>query len=163
MRASSHSLRVALLVAIAGAIAACADSTSPIGSPLAGLARVGSNDSLPGSPPPPPTPTPGTFHGSVLGYEPGPDTLASAVKLPNVKVTAYVRVSMSLDSIGVGTVAASVVTDANGDWQLPTLAGGEYVVTFVPPDGSKYRGVWAIATAHEDSNQRAWFIMLPVK
>ena len=71
--------------------------------------------------------------------------------------------STSLDSIGVGTVVANIVTDANGDWQLPTMSGGEYVVTFVPPDGSKYRGVWAVAIAHSGSNQQAWFIMLPVK
>jgi hypothetical protein len=99
----------------------------------------------------------------VLGYEPGPDTLASAVKLPNVKVTAYLRISMSTDSIGLGTIVASTVSDANGEWQLPTMPGDEYIVTFVPPEGSKYRGVWTIATAHQNSNQQAWFIMLPVK
>jgi hypothetical protein len=148
----------------AAGVFACAEAAAPpIQSPLAGLVSIDANDTVPESPAPQPSPTPGSFHGTVRGYEPGPDTLASAVKLPNVKVTAYVRISVSTDSIGTGTVAGSTLTDANGDWQLPTLPGDEYIVTFVPPEGSKYRGVWAIATAHSGSNQSPWFIMLAVK
>jgi hypothetical protein len=150
---------------IAAIAIACADgASSPIvRSPLDGLVEVGSNDSVPGYPPPQPAPTPGTFHGVVRGYEPGPDSGVAPVKLADVRVTAYERVSMSTDSIGVGTVAASVQSDANGDWQLPTLPGGEYVVTFDPPSGSRYRGVWTVATAYSGSNDFRWFVMLPVK
>lgn len=165
---------------VAGVALACAgDSTSVDKSPLDGLTRVSSTDSggtPPTNPPPsdtgttpspPPNPGPGSFRGYVRGQaEPGtgPDTMATAPKVANVRVTAYPRLpSSSADSLGVGPAAASVLTDANGEFQLPTLPGGEYVVTFVPPESSIYRGVYATATAHSQSNTYPWWVVLPKK
>ena len=84
--------------------------------------------------------------------------------LAGVRVTAYVRINpTATDSNGVGPQAASVLTDAAGIFQLPVLAGGEYIVTFSPPEGSKYRGGWSIGLADATSNASRWWIMLPEK
>jgi hypothetical protein len=155
---------------LTSAIVACSDSgpSSVDDSPLAGLRRVSTNDSA-GSPTPPPpaNTTPGYFRGTVRGYSTanGPDTLASAVKLPNVRVTAYPRIESRADTLGTGPAAASVLTDANGEFTMPTIPGGEYIVTFNPqaPEDTQYRGVFTVATIHENSHEFPWFIMLPKK
>jgi hypothetical protein len=152
---------------ISSGIIACADSGSePIDdSPLAGLTRVTTNDSS--TAPPPSTPTPGYFRGTVRGYSTtsGPDTLATAVRLPNVRVTAYPRIESRTDTLGTGPAAGSVLTDANGEFTMPTMPGGEYIVTFNPqaPEDSQYRGGWTVTTVHERSQESPWFIMLPKK
>jgi hypothetical protein len=56
-----------------------------------------------------------------------------------------------------------VLTDANGHFQLPTLAGGDYVVAFSPPEGSNYRGVWATATVSNHSADYPWWVVLSLK
>lgn len=160
-------MRLATLATLAASLAviACADSIDPVLSPLADLARFDSDTTVNGPPPttPSPNPTPGSFRGTVRGYEPGPDTLASAVRLANVTVTAFRRVPTASDTLGLGPEQASVITNAEGEFQLPTMPGGEYIVTFVPHPSSKYRGVWTVATAHESSGEFPWWIMLPVK
>ncbi len=150
------------LALIATLAFACADPAGPAVSPLSGLVRVSANDTTPNAPPPQPA-APGSFHGTVRGYSPGPDTLNTAVRLPNVTVTAYPRVVSSTDTVGVGPLQAQVVTNAQGEFQLPTMPAGEYVVTFNPPSDSRYRGGWTIATASSTSNQGAWWIMLPAR
>lgn len=161
--------RTLLLLTVTAAFAmACTDTGPTIDkSPLAGLTRVQSNDTGTTAPPPGPT-TPGSFHGIVFGqatFPPGTDTLANAPRLANVRVTAYPRVESRTDTLGVGPAAASVLTDANGAFQMPDLAGGEYIVTFNPqaPDDTKYNGAWSIATIYDRSDEYPWWIMLMKK
>ena len=164
----SRSLRLALSSLVVGAaamIGACSDSPTSVAdpSPLAGLTKAARNDTAPT----PPTTTeplaPGSFHGTIYGYAPGPDTLKNSERLSGVKVTAYPRLRSTTDTLGVGAATASATTNANGDFQLPTMPGGEYVITFNPPTGSKYRGGWTVATAFAESNAHAWWIMLAMK
>ena len=152
---------VALIAVLA---LACADSAAPVSSPLDGLARV-STDDTGSTTTPPPAPGPGSFHGVVKGYKSGlGDTAVTAQGIEGVKVTAYARTMPTpTDSVGVGAEAASVLTDASGVFQLPVLPFGEYIVTFAPSAGSKYRGGWSIGTATTTSNASGWFIMLPEK
>jgi hypothetical protein len=147
---------------------ACADGgPEPIeNSPMAGLIRVTGVDSGTTTPPPAGV-TPGYFRGTVRGYSNtnGPDTAATAVLLPNVRVTAYPRIVSSTDTLGVGPAAGTTLTSATGEWQLPTMPGGEYVVTFNPqaPQDTQYRGAWTVATVHAYSHESPWYIMLPPK
>jgi hypothetical protein len=76
-----------------------------------------------------------------------------------VVVTAYPKLSSSADP-DLGPAAASVVTGSDGKFQLPTLSGGEYVVTFNPASGSPYGGVWVTATAHSGSSTFPWWVVL---
>ena len=163
-RTRASALAMAFVVSIG---VACADTgPEPIdGSPLAGLTRVTRDDSGTTTPPPAGV-TPGYFRGTVRGYSTnGPDTTANAVLLPNVRVTAYPRLVSSTDTLGVGPAAGTTLTSATGEWQLPSMPGGEYVVTFNPqaPQDTQYRGVWTVATAHANSHESPWYIMLPPK
>src|SRR5262245_20291605 len=146
---------------------ACSDGAAPIeGGPITGLAKSTLTDSAGTTPPPAPsTPTAGYFRGVVRGSEgaQGPDTLGTSVKIPNVRVAAYPRLASSPGETKTGPLAASVLTGSDGAFNLPELAGGEYVVTFTPPEGSKYSGVWVTATAHSQSSQYPWWVTLPVK
>ncbi len=62
-----------------------------------------------------------------------------------------------------GSQVATTTTDATGYFQLPTLPGGEYVVTFVVPVGSIYTSGWTVGIAWEGSRDSPWFIMLRKK
>lgn len=151
-----------MLALAAAALLACGSDgpTDPGASQLEGLSRITNADSMPQSPPSGATQSPGRFHGTVYGYVPGGDTLATRVALPGVRVTAYAGVRAPDGAVSPGAEAASVVTDAGGAFALPSLPGGEYVVTIVPPSGSGYRGAWATATAWEHSGDQPWFVML---
>lgn len=159
-----------LLATAVGFAVACSDdeTTSPTSDPLAGLIQSEERDSIGnGPPPPPPSQEPGYFRGRVLGQsdpEPGQntDTLATAPRIANVRVTAYPRVSND-PTPKVGPEAASVVTDAEGAFQFPLLPYGEYVVTFNPPENSEYRGVWVTTVVHNTSHEWPWWIVLPKK
>ena len=148
-------------IALLAATSSCSDTDpgAPDGDPLAGLAAATRGDTA-AAPPPEAPPSPGYFRGTVYGYEPGPDTLASAVRLDDVRVTAYVRAETS-EGVVAGRQVATVLTNTEGFFQLPTLAGGEYVVTFVPPAASPYRGGWTTAGAWQQSGDNPWYIMLP--
>lgn len=144
----------------------CTDGTAPIASPLEGLSRITVDDTAgTGTLPPPPPLGTGSLRGTVIGYKSGfGDTLATAKPLAGVRVSAYVRIDpTATDSIGVGTLAAMVVTTSGGVFQLPVLQAGEYIVTFTPPDSSKYRGGWSLGMANATSNASPWWIMLPEK
>lgn len=165
-------LKTALAVVCVASLAiACAEkAVTPVEpSPLTGLQRAESTDST-GAPPPdsvtaPPTdPSPGYVHGTVLGPSApgaGNDSLNTAPRIAGVKVTAYPRVPpTAADTIGVGPAVATVTTGADGKFQLPTLPGGEYLVTFVPPEGSMYGGVWVSGSINGRSGEWPWWVVL---
>lgn len=154
-----------LLVFCTGLAIACSDDpTGSEDSPLAGLAPRTASDSIGNPPPPPPTnPTPGSFHGTVLGpSEPGAgnDSLATAPRVAGVVVSARLVTGGSEADPDLGPVAASVTTGADGKFQLPTLSGGTYVVTFTPPANSIYGGVWVTSTTSATSNDWPWWVVL---
>lgn len=154
------------LVFIAVAIAAAAscsdrDPAAPESDPLAGLAAATRGDSAPERPDSTPRGA-GYFVGTLYGYEPGRDTLETAVRIEDARVTAFVRAEASGEVVA-GRQVATVLTDAQGFFRLPTLPAGEYVVTFVPPSTSPYRGGWTIAEAWQQSGDSPWFIMLQRK
>lgn len=154
-----------LFAAAAGLPVACSDSTSgDDNSPLAGLAPRTANDSVGNPPPPPPAnPAPGSFHGTVLGpSEPGAgnDSLATAPRIANVVVAAYPVTGGSVADPTLGPAEASVTTGTDGKFQLPTLSGGEYVVTFTPPANSIYGGVWVTQVTSATSNEHPWWVIL---
>lgn len=150
------------------AVFACSgDGTSPTPSPLASFSHVDANDT--GSTTPPGTIEPGSFHGNVLGLPvtSGGDTTSNSTRLAGLKVTAYPYLG-ELNADGtpkIGAQAASVTTDANGQFQLPTLAGGTYVVAFAPqpPSDASWRGGWTLGTTSAQSNQYPWWIYLQHK
>ena len=154
-----------LLLALAVGLAACddTDGIGPTTDPLQGLRSTAATDSAGNAAPtgqPAPTSGPGYFHGIVRTSQltaGGPDTLANSVRLANVKVTAYQRQTDG----SAGTQVASTTTNDRGEWQLASLPGGEYVVTFVPPSGSAYQGVWVLARAHPTSHEWPWWVTLP--
>lgn len=153
-----------LATVILVAAAACSDDTTGIEpSILRGLSQGESNDTVGTTPPPPGEATPGSFHGFVLGPGTGPDTMATAPRLQGVVVTAYPLLGWSGQEPSVGDAAARMTTAANGEFQSPTIAGGEYVVTFVPPANSIYRGVYVTTTIHDGSDGGNWWVILPRK
>jgi hypothetical protein len=154
-------------IALVTFTSACADSgPTSSSSPLAGLTRGATGDSS-STPPDTAASSPGYFHGTVLGHEQftsGTDTLNALPRVANARVTAYSHASpTSGDTLGVGPEVASVLTGANGQFQLPTLPGGLYIVTINPPSGSKYQGVWVTAIAHSHSGDYSWWVVLPIK
>lgn len=162
-------LTIALIAgSVALAVACTSDSagTGPTPSPLAGLVAGATNDSSPVTTPPP-NPTPGSFHGTIMGHSqfpPGTDTLSTLPRIAGARLVAYSHVQPSAgDTLGVGQEVASVTTDANGQFQFPTLPGALYVVTIAPPAGSKYQGIWVAAVAHAHSADYPWWVVLPLK
>lgn len=156
---------VAAAIALAGMVSmACSDSpTQPAASPIAGLASATTKDSSGTAvPQPPASSTPGTFHGTVIGKSVagGGDTLATAPRLAGVKVTAYPTTNAGAANPTLGAAAASVTTGADGQFALPELPGGAYVVTFTPPAGSGYSGQWVTATAYSGSGVYPWWVVL---
>jgi hypothetical protein len=163
------------LVSVVALVAACTEGTPTEGdqSPLAGLARSAASDSAGNAPPGTAPDTaqaipglpdslnagPGYFRGIVRSSESvqGPDTLADSKRLADVKVVAYPRQANGEP----GAQAASVITNAQGEWQLPALPSGNYIVTFTPPASSAYQGIWVIATAHPRSHEWPWWVTLP--
>jgi hypothetical protein len=146
---------------------ACSESSAPVDSqPIKGLLQSTAKDSA-GSPPPsaPSGSTPGYFRGIVRGSEgaQGPDTLGTSVKIANVAVAAYPRLASAPSETKTGPLAASTTTNDKGEFQLPELPGAEYVVTFTPPQGSTYAGVWVTATAHAHSSDFPWWVTLPLR
>ncbi|HYD53180.1 MAG TPA: carboxypeptidase-like regulatory domain-containing protein [Gemmatimonadaceae bacterium] len=149
-----------LLLILAAAAAACGgESAAPEPDPLDGLRNTVARDSAGNAPPAQSVAGPGHFRGTVRASEwtGGPDTLANSVRIAGVRVIAYQRRADG----SAGAQAASTTTDARGEWQLPTLPGGEYVVTFTPPESAGFQGVWTIATAHPKSHEWPWWVTLP--
>lgn len=163
MRAPLWSSRSALVLACVASFAlACSENTDPDTSPIAGLRESSASDSTGAPPPPPPNPaSPGYVHGTVLGPSApgaGNDSLNTAPRVAGVVITAYPRISPSSDDLG--PAAASVTTGADGKFQFPTLPGGDYVVTFEPPAGSIYGGVYVSGPIHDKSHEWPWWVVL---
>jgi len=91
-----------------------------------------------------------------------PDTLKSAKPLANVAVAAY-PAELTDKEPKLGPLAAKVTTNQEGQFSLPTLPGGIYVVTFTPPAGAEYESAWTQATASPQSGSYPWTIMLRKK
>lgn len=160
--------RVAAFCGAALFLTACDALTSdPARSPLDGLAYVVGEDSVGNVPPPPPPgpAAPGYVHGTVLGpWEgagPPDDSLANAPRVAGVVVAAYrLPASGTVTPDNLGEIVASAVTAADGKFTLPTMAGGAYAVTFTPPAGSIYGGVWVTASIHATSHEFPWWVVL---
>jgi hypothetical protein len=163
----------ALLLAITTTVAiACGDkgAADPVvvttTSPLAGLQRGQTNDSAPGAPSTPPATSSGAIHGTVRGPAApgsGPDTMVTAPRIANVKVTAYTIASNTGGEVAPGDQVATTTTNASGEFQLPTLPGGNYVVTFIPPAESKYRGQYTSGPVNSQTDRYPWYIVLSLK
>lgn len=165
MRTRSRRCLLALTCAVA-LLTACDDEglTDANRSPIAGLAQAAGTDSLGNTPPPATDLEDGYFHGRVLGESPpgvGDDSLETAPRLAGVRVTAYPRTDANDADPALGPAAATVTTDINGDFELPVLEGGAYVVTFTPSTSSEYSGVWVTAVAHSASHEHPWWVVLP--
>lgn len=160
----SWSTRSGLPLLLSVLFAACSsDGTSPqpTPQPLKGLTRVAGNDTADA---PSPGATPGSFHGTVLAPSEGAtgsDTLATAPRIAGVRVTVYPRVPTASDSLALGDPVATMVTGSDGRFQSPQLAGGFYVVTFVPPAASPYDGVWASGYIDNRTHEWPWWVVLP--
>jgi hypothetical protein len=152
-----------IFIAVVIVAAGCSDREppGPGSDPLAGLTAATRGDTAPA----PPDSTPrgaGYFVGTVYGYEPGADTLASAVRIEGARVTAFVRAE-SNGEVVAGRQVATVLTNGQGFFRMPTLPAGAYIVTFLPPSTSPYRGGWTTAEAWQQSGDSPWYIMLPRK
>jgi hypothetical protein len=157
------SQKVLILCAAAFLAAACGDNgpTSPGGGVLAGLNLTETNDSTPANTPP--DNGTGIVHGTVLGQsQPGliGDTLATAPRIAGVVVTVYLPGSSSDTP---GPQVATLTTGADGTFTLPALSAGNYVVTFVPPSGSGYNGVYVTGHVSSISATYPWWIVLSRK
>ena len=158
------SFRTGLAVLVTSvAIAACSDSpTNPDDSPLAGLAAVehdGADEATTSG-------NPGFFRGTVVGpwdFGSGEDSTVAAPRLAGVVVTIYETESSDVEEPVVGAVKGTVTTGVDGKFTLPTLPAGEYVVTFVPPADSPYRGVYSAGPLDDTSSGYPWWVVLPKK
>jgi hypothetical protein len=152
------------LVAAAVVAAACAtDGPTAPGGTLAGLNQTTTNNGTAPGDTNPPAPGPGYFRGTVIGQSApgaGNDSLATAPRIAGVRVTIYDMVR-SETGVRTDTERGSVVTDASGQFTLPTLPGGDYIVTFVPAAGSAYHGVYAFGPLNQNSSLYPWWITLP--
>jgi hypothetical protein len=162
----------AALIVVAALAAACNDTTPATqpeetsnGSVLAGRSIVARNDTV--KTPAPTQSGSGYFRGTVMGPAlpgAGNDSLTTSPRIAGVTVTIYPRIESTLSSqIPVGPAAGSSVTNAQGQFQLPVLPAGEYVVTFVPPAGSGYQGVYAFGPLRSNSGDYPWWVVLPKK
>jgi hypothetical protein len=143
--------------------AACSDqgATTPTTSPLAGLSLVTTNDTN-ATPTAPPTGS-GYFRGTVMAPGAGTDSLATKPRIAGVRVTIYVNLAGGGGGAQLGASAGSVLTGVDGQFQLPTLPAGEYVVTFVPPEGSVYNASYAFGPLCSNSSDHPWWVTLSKK
>ena len=145
--------RLAIAALSMSIVVACgSDPIASAGDPLQGLKPVSVADTT--TPPPGPA-APGYFHGSVIGYSTGADSVN--VPLGNVRVTAHARVN----GVAAAAEAAEAYSDGNGLWELPVLPAGEYAVIYQPGPTSSYNGGYTIATTQATS--AFWTVMLAKK
>lgn len=158
--------RRALVCSLALAISAvaCDGFNDPPPSPLEGLTYAIATDSTGTLPPPAPLDiAPGHFVGTVLGAPlpgSGNDSLATMPRLVGAVVTAYPVIAGAGAYATVGDARASAVTDASGQFTLPQVPGGEYMLAVEPPAGSAFIGRYVGAFAYAESHEFAlWFIL----
>lgn len=159
---------VVSVLLLAGLASACSSEKStgpgPQLSPLAGLGAVARNDTV--TTPAPTNTGSGNFRGTVMGPSPvgaTGDTLGSAPRVPGVVVSIYPRIADVNGQVTVGELAGSSTTGTDGLFQLPTLPAGEYVVTFVPPSSSVYKGSYSVGSLRNNSSSYPWWVVLPRK
>lgn len=167
MRITTSTLMSAAALVSACIFTACSDSSTepqPQTTVLSGLSASARNDTVT-TPAPSATGT-GNFRGTVMGPAvtgPGTDTLSTSPRIANVTVTIYPRLADVNGEITLGAAAGSTKSNAQGQWTLPTLPAGDYVVTFVPPENGIYRGTYSFGPLRSNSNQYAWWVVLPKK
>lgn len=157
--------RYRALALFAALVVAAACSDSPTSSAddrsLEGLVTLSLDDSVNGPPDDTVPDGPGHFKGVVRGWDPSvSDTMASLVPLPNVRVTAYER-DGTVQQPELGDPVAQTFSNQQGHWELPTVPGGEYIITFVPAASSGYRSGWTLGFAWPGSGNNTWGISLP--
>ncbi len=164
----SHPPRAASLAVVLFTLvlAACeGGGVDPVANPLAGLQARSAQDSTGTAPPSPPGGPSGTgyVHGTVLGPSApgaGNDSLSTAPRVANTIVNAYAVLGGTMGDPTLGPLAAADTTGADGRFILPPLAAGAYVVTFTPPSGSIYGGVWVTGEIHSTSHDWPWWVTL---
>ena len=162
-----HIPRLITAVGLLVVALACADSTAPSGSEeiLAGLVAATPEDSAGNTAPPMPGGAgSGYFRGVVRGPSTagtGGDTLATSPRIAGVQVRAYRITAYGDDGPALGALVGQVTTDAQGAFTFPTIEGGEYAVTFRPPTGSGYQGIWVIGLIHPTSHEHPWWVTMP--
>ena len=161
------SLTLALVISIG--LTGCADQgPTADNTDLSLLVRLASPDSATGPDPVAAPPTgPGFFQGVVAG-EGTPSTERSidvlGPDLPDVRVTVYPLLESSAPAMPqMGAAIDTRVTNAYGEFETAEIPGAKYVVTFVPPNGSIYKGAYWIATAHPHDVPVFWRVVLPKK
>jgi hypothetical protein len=160
---------VTVVLAVAAIAIACKDEPTGLDAHklLAGLAPAESNDTTVTEKPDTSTwtPAPGAFHGIVFHPGAGPDTIGSAIRVANVAIVVYPETGWDSDNNTplLGDPVASFTSNANGEFQSPTIAGGTYIVTFTPPADSPYKGVWVTGLIYDTSDSGQWWIALPTK
>lgn len=164
MRTARIAFTATLLALVA---VACSETTAPDGTQavLAGLIGSTTQDSA-GNAAPPPAGGAGT--GYFRGYVRGPnapgaggDTLATSPRIAGVIVRAYPITGSGPSGPQLGALAGQVTTDAEGAFTFPSIPGGEYAVTFHPPAGSGYLGIWVSGPIHPTSHEHPWWVTLP--
>ena len=88
----------------------------------------------------------------------GNDSLATAPRVANVTVTVDQETHGIEGEVESGALIRSVQTDANGQFQTTTVPAGDYVITFVPPAGSAYAGVYAFGHLSQSSSNYPWWL-----
>ncbi|MBC8088498.1 MAG: prealbumin-like fold domain-containing protein [Phycisphaerae bacterium] len=166
-RVSYGALASAILL---GGISAACSSDKTTGpdqqqsSPLAGLSATARNDTV--TTPSSTNTGTGYFRGTVMGPSPvgaTGDTLGNAPRVSGVVVTIYPRLADVNGQLTVGALAGTATTNAQGLFQLPELPAGEYVVRFLPPETSAYKGTYSTGSLRSNSSTYPWWVVLPKK
>lgn len=150
-----------VMLALVTTVAACsADVVSPTVDPLAGL-QSGEELDISDGFTSPSDPGAMAFHGYVLGAPlstnyPGGDSLTTWPRVAGVEITVYAFTGFDSNLRPVaGAKLGSVTSDANGYFRYTSqLADDEYVISFVPPAGSPYRGSFWVYTIKAEWSQR---------
>ncbi len=153
-------------VAIMGAVA-CSSATDSTPTVFEGLKQAAVRDSAGTSQPTPSAEGPGFVRGTVLGpSQPGAgnDSLATAPRVANAKITAYpVQSGANTGAPVLGPQAGTATSGADGKFTMPTIPGGDYVFTITPAANSPYSGVWVTTRIHPGSSDWPWWVILPNK
>lgn len=105
---------------------------------------------------------PGYFRGRILGsvQNPGNDSLTAAPALADVRVAIAARRVGASGALEAGPELGAATTNQNGEFQLPTVPAGEYVVTFLPPQSSLFDAGYSVSPLDGNSSSRPWTVVL---
>lgn len=76
-------------------------------------------------------------------------------------IRAYPVSASTTGGMQLGDPVGQTTTDAVGRFTFPTIPGGDYVITFTPPAGSSFQGVWVAGLIHGSSQEWPWRVTLP--